>query len=691
MSTVLLVDDDAQFRQLVSGALTSRGHTVIEAPTGRDGTLAVKKHQPNIVIVDGLLPDGDGLKWIPKLREASNTEVPIVFVSSFYRDMSSFKRLNDELRVALIAHKPLEPVTFVTQIDALLGNAPLQLIDDDFISEIVEAPAAPPPGQAPAKAEVSPADELRIHLEQMRQAYSAQLPKFVSELRTALEKSQLAPHDMVKWDDARTRAHKIRGTAGSHGLMDASNAAATIEDALLALKGLAPPLAQPFWQKASAALKALPQTPAPPPIPVAVAPSRTMPSEIVFAYTPNLQLVRELTLHGRGHGYAVVQVKETNELVERARVRVPGAVLFDMQDRSPEIMQRTMAAMRTIPGTENTTIALLEGASGPVPEALAMHAGASLRLPVGTAVDVVAASVGRLLASRPQQTRVLVVDDDQTFGQLVLDVLGPRGIAARHLVDPSKIFDTLEEVNPDLVLLDMLMPQAHGLDVCRQIRANGKWRHLSVLFLTAQSDVEQRIAAFRAGADDYLVKPVVNEELLARVEVRVERAKLMRDRADRDALTGLALRRAFIEQLEARLGESRRYKRPLSLALIDLDHFKKINDTYGHLVGDRVLANMGQLLSTRLRTEDLRGRWGGEELVLALPNTPAPMARQVLTRLLDELMNTPFRTDDNRTFQVSFSAGVSAFVEDGDSAEALLRVADTRLYAAKQAGRKRVS
>ncbi|HSI02847.1 MAG TPA: diguanylate cyclase, partial [Myxococcota bacterium] len=276
------------------------------------------------------------------------------------------------------------------------------------------------------------------------------------------------------------------------------------------------------------------------------------------------------------------------------------------------------------------------------------------------------------------------------FGKLVLAVLGPRGIAARHITDPTQLFPMLEELNPDLVLLDMLLPGVTGLELCKQIRASAKWRHISVLFLTAQSAVEQRIAAFRAGADDYLVKPVVNEELLARVEVRVERAKLLRDRADRDTLTGLTLRRAFLEQLEGRLAESRRYSRPLSIGLLDLDHFKKINDGYGHLVGDRVLSTTGQLLATRLRTEDVRGRWGGEELVVALPNAPVVMARQVVTRLLDELGGMPFHTDDGRTFQVTFSGGVAAFPEDGETADALLRVADERLYAAKKAGRARV-
>lgn len=658
-STVLLVDDDAQFRQLIAGALSARGHTVVEAATGHDGMQAMSKHQPGVVIIDGLLPDGDGLKWIPKLREA-RADVPIVFVSSFYRDMGSFKRLNDELRVALIAHKPIEPATFVAQIDALLGTAP------------------------PTTAN----DELAAQLEVWKREYSEQLPGHVEELQAALKRVHSSAADEAAWDLARDRAHKIRGTAGSFGLMPVTDAAATIEDALLALKGLAPELARPHWQNIDRAFKGLPQRQlAPPPLPS----PQTMPSDIVIMVGGDAIASRALVTRGRAHNYAVVQVAGLEALIERAKARVPAAVLVDMNGRNPEALGHIAANLRAIPGAENVSIAFIESQTESVSEAQALHAGATLRLAAGLTADAIAAALGRMLLARPQQTRVLVVDDDVNFGKLVLDILGPRGITARHISDPERLFEALEELQPDLVLLDMVMPQMSGIELCKKIRASPTWRHTSVLFLTAHSSVERRIAAFRAGADDYLVKPVVNEELLARVEVRVERAKLLRDRADRDVLTGLTLRRAFLEQLEMRLAEAKRHSRSVSVCLLDLDHFKKINDSFGHIVGDRVLAAMGQLLGARLRTEDIRGRWGGEELVLALPSTPAAMARQVLTRLLDDVMIMPFAADDGRKFQVSFSAGVAAFPEDGDNADALLKVADTRLYGAKQAGRRRIA
>ena len=660
MSLVLLVDDDAQFRRIITAALAKRGHAVIEAATGREAVVLLGQHKPQAVILDGLLPDGDGLVWIPRLRQVQ-ADVPVIFVSSFYRDMSSFKRLNDELRVALIAHKPLETGAFVAQIDALLGTA-----------------AGPP-------ANDTLADDLAI----IRDEYAAGLPGIVGELTAALGRLR-DTGDAAAWAEAREHAHKMRGTAGTHGLHEVSEAAAAIEDALVASRGQPAESARASWSTIDQALARLPSPGVAVQAQKPAAPSRTMPNELVIMVGGSPEQARELVTHGRAHGYTVVQVIEPRDLIERARARMPAAVLVDMTNRPHAMLSQIAGGLRTVPGAESVVIALLEPPNAMVPEAQAVHAGASLRMPANTSADMIADALGRLLQQRPQQTRVLVVDDDLMFGSLVLAVLGPRGIAARHIADPSLLFPTLEELNPDLVLLDMQLPEVTGLELCQRIRASAKWRHISVLFLTAQSAVEQRIAAFRAGADDYLVKPVVNEELLARVEVRVERAKLLRDRADRDSLTGLTLRRAFLEQLEGRLAEARRYSRPLSICLLDLDHFKKINDGYGHLVGDRVLSTTGQLLATRLRTEDVRGRWGGEELVVALPNAPAVMARQVVTRLLDELGGMPFDTDDGRTFQVTFSAGVAAFPEDGDSADKLLRVADERLYAAKRAGRARV-
>jgi len=210
------------------------------------------------------------------------------------------------------------------------------------------------------------------------------------------------------------------------------------------------------------------------------------------------------------------------------------------------------------------------------------------------------------------------------------------------------------------------------------------------LFLTAQTGLSARLAAFEAGGDDYLPKPVAPAELLMRVKVRLERARLLRERADKDVLTGLMIRRAFMEQLSGLLSESKTNNLRFSLCLLDIDHFKHVNDNYGHLSGDRVLAYFGQLIRRRFRVEDLRGRWGGEEFIVAFRHIDKQTAKGALERCLDELKGQIFEGDNGEIFSVSFSGGLVSFPEDGESPQTLIKLADECLYEAKHRGRSQV-
>jgi diguanylate cyclase (GGDEF)-like protein len=231
------------------------------------------------------------------------------------------------------------------------------------------------------------------------------------------------------------------------------------------------------------------------------------------------------------------------------------------------------------------------------------------------------------------------------------------------------------------------MPGLSGLEICRMLRMSPRWQQLPVVFVTATADLASRLSAFRAGADDYLAKPIVVPELLARIRVRLEQTRLLRERAERCPLTGTLLRRPLLEALAARLSEARRRGQQLSLALLDLDYFKQVNDRHGHLAGDRVLLGFGKLLGARFRASDLRGRWGGEEFVVALPDEDESTARGVLERVLLEFAAMEFEGDGGERFSASFSGGIACFPGDGERVDDLIRVADARLYRAKAAGR----
>jgi diguanylate cyclase (GGDEF)-like protein len=321
----------------------------------------------------------------------------------------------------------------------------------------------------------------------------------------------------------------------------------------------------------------------------------------------------------------------------------------------------------------------------------AAHAGASLFLRKPVDPYAFGAAVEQMLAlGHKDRMRVLIVDDDPAFVTCVAEVLERDGILVHSAADATRLVELLDAIHPDLVLLDAMLPHVSGWDAIRVVRTAPEHRDVPILFLTGRTDFATRIAAFEAGADDYLGKPLVDEELLAHVRVRLDRRRLVREVIERDPLTRCLSRRALLDALTSRLSEARRHDRPFSVAILDVDRFKRVNDAYGHLVGDHVLTALGRLLNARFRLEDLRGRWGGEEFVLAFPGEQACTAAAVLSRVLDEFRALSFRSDRGERFYVTFSAGVASFPGDGATADALIRAADGRLYEAKRSGRANV-
>ncbi len=321
----------------------------------------------------------------------------------------------------------------------------------------------------------------------------------------------------------------------------------------------------------------------------------------------------------------------------------------------------------------------------------AAKAGGLLFLSKPLTTSRLSAAIQRLLRTGDnERARVLVVDDDPDFLELVSAVLSEEGMTVMTTTDPSTVMDQMDAFEPALVLLDILMPEVSGVDVCRALRTSPRWQDIPIIFVTMTGDAASRLETFRAGGDDYLSKPVLPEELLARVRVRVERAVLLRQLNDRDQLSGLLLRRAFVPAAENRRAEAARLETELSIVILDLDRFKPINDTQGHLAGDQVIAAVGALLERRFRKSDPRARWGGEEFVLALSGADKPQATAAVIRALTALKSLEFGEGEEARFKSSFTVGVATFPEDGDSLTELIRVADQRLYEGKSAGRSRV-
>lgn len=296
--------------------------------------------------------------------------------------------------------------------------------------------------------------------------------------------------------------------------------------------------------------------------------------------------------------------------------------------------------------------------------------------------------------------RILIADDDNVFRYSLEKLLNKWGYEVFAARDGKEALEILAgECTPSLALLDWMMPEMSGAEVCREIRMRNLEPYVYVIFLTGRGDKQDTINGLAAGADDYLVKPFDSGELKARLMTGeriiglqsdlLSARKEMEFQATHDTLTGLWNRKAIMEHFRGELVRAQRRKTPLTVIMADLDHFKKVNDTYGHLAGDAVLREVARRMHASLRPYDGIGRYGGEEFLVVASETGMEAAKQLAERLRESVGGSPVIAREG-VIRVTLSLGVSV-TEDVEEIETddLLRAADTALYAAKDGGRNR--
>jgi diguanylate cyclase (GGDEF)-like protein len=289
---------------------------------------------------------------------------------------------------------------------------------------------------------------------------------------------------------------------------------------------------------------------------------------------------------------------------------------------------------------------------------------------------------------------ILVADDDPDILRLLGMILERDGYRVVSAADGLAALRLAREEQPDLCVLDVSMPGADGYTVCRELQAAGA-NAPPVIFLTAHAHTTARIDGLDAGAVDYVVKPFERNELKARVRAAL-RTKSARDalaaEATTDALTGLRNRRELDELADALVCEARENGKQLACLMVDLDHFKSVNDAHGHPAGDAVLREVAARFAKRIRRSDVLARYGGEEFVVLLPDTDAAGALAMAARLRESLEAAPVLLgdgDDRVPIAVRASVGVAS-LGDGQDAAGLVAEADRALYRAKSLGRDRI-
>ena len=288
------------------------------------------------------------------------------------------------------------------------------------------------------------------------------------------------------------------------------------------------------------------------------------------------------------------------------------------------------------------------------------------------------------------EATVLAVDDDPTVLAALRALLEADRRRVVTLDEPLRFWETLTATAPDLVILDVDMPQVSGVEMCQVMRADQRWSRLPVVFLTARTDAESVEAIFASGADDYVVKPLVGPELTTRIANRVERSRLLRRMAEIDALTGVANQRTSAQAMEELLGMGEKFGQPVAVGMIDVDRVKSVNDRFGYGAGDEVLSRLGRLLLRSFPGEDAVGRWAGQEFFVGMFGMTRGDGVERLAQVLEELRAQRFSDGQGGWFGVTFSGGIAQYPDDGADLRSLYRAADSAVRRAKAAGGDRV-
>ncbi|MDO8343555.1 MAG: diguanylate cyclase [Cellvibrio sp.] len=534
--------------------------------------------------------------------------------------------------------------------------------------------------------------EIALKLQALRDDYAARLPKEIESLRDLA--SNLAEPGLQRdaLDQLSQKLHKLAGSAGSFGFPDLGKQAKKLElqaQAWLADAQLDIGMLRVF-AVAIAALNGQVQGDNAKKIPVVSQSAPLKTNTLIYVLEDDPDVADEvcMTLRHFGHQvehFATIAAAE-GEVLRRPPDFMICDIMFTEEGReTPEAVARLQQHLVTpIPVIFVSTRTDFDAYHA------AVRAGAvGYFLKPLDIIRLVECFEYYLDRHRSAPYRVLIIDDDLALAEHYKLVLNSADIRAEVSNNPREIFEKLQDFHPELILLDINMPGCNGTELAQVIRLNQDWLRVPITYLSSEQDVEKRAVAMGRAGDDFLSKPLGDRELITAVSVRAARSRQLSDALDRDSLTGLLKHSRIKEQVDAELSRAVRAGENLSVVMLDLDHFKQVNDTYGHPAGDKVIKAIAHLLRQRLRKTDAVGRYGGEEFVAVLPRCSREEALVLMEDVRQRLRDITFNADQ-RSFNVTLSAGIAGYRSGVERAEELLQEADAALYRAKAEGRNRI-
>lgn len=541
-----------------------------------------------------------------------------------------------------------------------------------------------------------PPPDIQATLTALQQTFATKIPKKVQEIRQSWEKLKSAPDDQAMFETFYRQVHTLAGTGATYGFEAISGFANMITLRLPKTEVITSLLVDEiefFLEKLGNAISGESTA-----MTINMAPiqrqnmsfvSDNAADMLIYIVDDDVDLLSSISIQIQRFGYRIAAFSDLLSFDKALEREVPDVVIMDVIfDGDSKLGTAHIAHINAIRKHPLKTIFMSTSLDITTRlDAVRANGLAFFPKPI-----VAAAMVDAIETFTHQITediyRVIIVDDSPEQSASIALILQQAGMQTIEVNQPLKLLDVLASFQPDLVMMDLYMPDCNGMELSQIIRQMNSYVDLPIVFLSTESDLKKKLGVMGHGGDDFLTKPVLPWHLASAITNRIKRGRMISKLADTDGLTGLLNHIKIKDKVESELARAWRENTSLSIAMLDLDNFKHVNDNYGHPVGDKVLKSLTNFFKQNLRQYDVIGRYGGEEFLVVLPSTDLLTAKTIMDKLRTGFGKINHLRDED-DFTCNFSCGIASF-PDFDSANTLIEAADKALYAAKNAGRNQV-
>ncbi len=655
----LYVEDDPDIQEITDMALSDEGFELTICGLGKEALLIAQKENFDLILLDVMMPGLDGPSTLKELRKYNHLKnTPVIFMTAKVQPAEIESYMN--LGALGVIKKPFDPMILADTIRELMS---------------LETKGPDP-------------DSIASTLSKLHTQFTQALPERINEIKASwknLEQTELLTSDFYR------NIHSLSGSAATFGYIRLGETAMQLENTL---KSFAENQTFDTHQCKQLLHKLEKLSTEGPDKTFSFEPKKLARSHhqlshenfLIYLLEDDISLANETTQQISNFGYKIEPFNNIEDIKSAIDKKLPNALIIDISLREGRQAGSDFALEISNTHKDDITIIFMSGHDTWQDRLNAVRANGQAYISKPVNFEELTELLDHL-SGRTEAIpfRVLVVDDTELLAEHYASVLRTAGMETRVLTNPEKILNVLPEFLPDLILMDLYMPDCNGVEVSTVIRQHSAYTNLPIVYLSTEDSLQKQLDALKVGGDDFLQKPISDEHLITSVNIRLKRFVQLNELMTTDGLTGLLNHINLKLTLDRELTIAHRRNHELAFVMIDIDNFKSINDTYGHPVGDRVIKSLARLFKNRLRKSDIPARYGGEEFALILPDTNMQQAKATINELRSFFSELSFKADLG-DFSATFSAGIASSLDNNDM-QTLINSADSALYDAKHQGR----